>query len=246
MDYMTYRALMGRRGAGDGGDGYGPRDGYEGGQRYGGGYPDRGSHYGPHMPPYEDAGPWAPPYGRGEEMEDNVVPMDAYRRIGFGESRRRMPPRREDGRFRRPRSEMDGGPMDHYGGEDEQAVQFGGTFRMADPSGRIGGGKLTKEMAEQWVENMEGESEEHPLGGVFSWETAKDLAGKVGYGTSGQRMIDFYAIINAMYSDYNSVATRYKLNTPEFYAYMAKAWLEDADAVKNKAAVYYRCIVEKG
>ena len=107
-----------------------------------------------------------------------------------------------------------------------------------------GGGKLTRGAAAEWVESMEGESEQHPRGEVFSWETARDLAQKVGNSTSGQRMIDFYAVLNAMYSDFSAVAQRYKLDTPEFYAYMAKAWLDDPDAVKNKAYMYYQYIVD--
>lgn len=249
MDYMTYMALRGNRGGGD--DGYGRRAGpYDGGRRYGGGYPpedrypDRGSHYGPHMPPYEDAGPWMPPYGGEEEMEDNVVPMDAYRRIGFGESRRRMPPRREDGRFKRRGMEGGQGAYSHYGHDEEQAVQFGGTFHMADPGGHRGGGKLTRGMAEQWVESMEGDSDQHAKGGMFSWEEAVDLGRKVGI-NGGQRMIDFYAAINAVCSDFGHVLDEYKVGTPEVYAKLAKAWIEDPDAVKNKAAMYYRYIVDK-
>lgn len=35
------------------------------------------------------------------------------------------------------------------------------------------------------------------------------------------------------------------MGTPEVYAKMVKAWIDDPDAVKNKTAMYYRCIVEK-
>ena len=50
--------------------------------------------------------------------------------------------------------------------------------------------------------------------------------------------------MNAMYSDYCKVAKRYGVDRPEFFAEMAKAWLEDKDAVPNKAAMYYDCIVK--
>ena len=58
----------------------------------------------------------------------------------------------------------------------------------------------------------------------------------------------FPAVTNAMYSDSSVVGQRDKLDTPEFYAYMAKAWLNDPDAVKNKACMYYKClqITEEG
>ena len=35
------------------------------------------------------------------------------------------------------------------------------------------------------------------------------------------------------------------MGTPEVYAKMAKAWIDDPDAVKNRAAMYYRYIVQK-
>ena len=76
-------------------------------------------------------------------------------------------------------------------------------------------------------------------------EEVKEFAKKRGVETEGQKMIDFYAIMNAMYSDYSKVAEEFGVEEPEFFAAMAKAFLDDKDAVKNKAAVYYHCIVEK-
>lgn len=172
---------------------------------------------------------------------NNEIPMDAYRnKIGFGESR--YQPRREDGRFKR-RGEMEDTmrPYDHYGGGETRPVQFGGTISMNDGSSP----RLTREMAEEWVNSLENDDEDRPKGGVFTMDKAKELAKKVGVKTEGQKFIDFYAIINALYSDYSKVAEKFDVETPEFFACMAKAWLDDEDAVKNKAAMYYRYIVEK-
>lgn len=36
-----------------------------------------------------------------------------------------------------------------------------------------------------------------------------------------------------------------KCDTVEFYVDMAKAWLNDKDAVKHKAAAYYECVVRR-
>ena len=171
----------------------------------------------------------------------NTIPIDAYRhKIGFGESR--YQPRYEDGRFKR-RSEMEDTmrPYDLYGGGETKPVQFGGTISMNDGTSP----RLTREMAEEWVNSLENDDEDRPKGGVFTMEKAKELAKKVGFKTEGQRFIDFYAIINALYSDYSKVAEKFGVETPEFFAHMAKAWLDDEDAVKNKAAMYYRYIVEK-
>lgn len=172
---------------------------------------------------------------------NNEIPMDAYRnKIGFGESR--YQPRREDGRFKR-RGEMEDTmrPYDHYGGGETRPVQFGGTISMNDGSSP----RLTREMAEEWVNSLENDDEDRPKGGVFTMDKAKELAKKVGIKTEGQKFIDFYAIINALYSDYSKVAEKFDVETPEFFACLAKAWLDDEDAVKNKAAMYYRYIVEK-
>jgi hypothetical protein len=39
------------------------------------------------------------------------------------------------------------------------------------------------------------------------------------------------------------VARKFGVDRDEFYACMAKAWLEDADAVPDKAAQYYAHVV---
>lgn len=56
---------------------------------------------------------------------------------------------------------------------------------------------------------------------------------------------DFWAVMNMMYSDYCQVAKRQSVDTPGFYADMAKAFLEDADAVDGKAYLYWDCIADK-
>lgn len=217
-----------------------PDMGMRGGERYDR-YPE--AHYGPYVPPYSRPYPrysGEEPDDEPEMMADNITPIDAYRRIGFGEARRGQP-RWQNGRFK-PR-----GASMHYGGEEEDEphqMRFGGVVGVSqEGSGK--NAKLTKAQAEEWVEGMENDNEQHPKGGIFSWEMAKDWAQKVGIQPVGQRMIDFYAAMNAMYSDYSSVAAKYKVDAPEFYAHMAKAFIDDPDAIKNKTAMYYKCIVEK-
>lgn len=50
--------------------------------------------------------------------------------------------------------------------------------------------------------------------------------------------------MNMMYSDYCSVAAKYGVNKPEFFADMAKAFLFDKDAKgpKEKLSAYYHGI----
>ena len=57
--------------------------------------------------------------------------------------------------------------------------------------------------------------------------------------------LEFYAAINMIYSDYCKVAKDLSVDRPEFYAYMAKAFLEDKDAGEDKLLKYMRYIAEK-
>lgn len=55
----------------------------------------------------------------------------------------------------------------------------------------------------------------------------------------------FFAVMNAVYSDYCAVAKKHGIgNKIDFYVDLAKAWLEDADAVEDKAARYFEYIVK--
>ena len=53
----------------------------------------------------------------------------------------------------------------------------------------------------------------------------------------------FWCVMNMMYSDYYKVAWTNNVDTPDFYADMAAAFLIDADAMPNKSGRYYHCIV---
>ena len=63
--------------------------------------------------------------------------------------------------------------------------------------------------------------------------------------TEGERFWEFYAVMNAMYSDYYPVAKKYNVLSPDFFADLSMAFINDKDAMENKAAMYYECIVEK-
>ena len=58
----------------------------------------------------------------------------------------------------------------------------------------------------------------------------------------------FCLAMNMMYSDYCKVAKKYGVDSPEFYADMAKAFLRDKDfdgKPEEKLYLYYKTIVEK-
>ena len=191
---------------------------------------------------------YEPPYGSPDMRRryetrggyDGDMPMD--RRMGFEqpmdaydtEMRRR---RRKDGTFM------------HYGGEREshgmEPIRFGGMVAMDDGGHRGSHQKMTREMAEDWVNSMEGSDPAKQHGGKWTTEQIKPIAQKYGVPTEGERFWEFYAVMNAMYSDYYPVAKKYNVLTPDFFADLAMAFISDKDAVENKAAMYYECIVEK-
>ena len=97
---------------------------------------------------------------------------------------------------------------------------------------------LTREQAMKWVADME--NADGTRGGHWSMEETEEIR--------RQRGIDcdpvmFYTAMNMMYSDYCKAAERTGAASLDFYAYMARAFLDDTDAAPNKLARYYRYIV---
>lgn len=92
--------------------------------------------------------------------------------------------------------------------------------------------------AMRWAENLEG-------GAHFKTDEVKQIAEQMGIPSNGDKFAEFYAVTNALYSDYSKVMKTYGLDDVQLYAKLAKAWIHDKDAVENKSAVYYRFIVEE-
>ena len=105
-------------------------------------------------------------------------------------------------------------------------------------------GKLTMEQAREWVNGMEGTDPAKPNGGKWSMEEAWSLAKKMGLCGDSDDMVEFYAVLNAMHSDYFEVAKKHGVATPNFFADLACAWLNDKDAVEGKAKAYFEHVVK--
>ena len=95
-------------------------------------------------------------------------------------------------------------------------------------------GGLDYETAKKWVEKM---------GEHFPFEKAKAIMQKVD--AMECNPIEFWAVINSLHSDYGNVLEEFDMAKPEVYGALAKAWLEDEDAVENKIIEYLDCIVKK-
>lgn len=101
------------------------------------------------------------------------------------------------------------------------------------------GTPMTKEMAEEWTRSMR--NEDGTKGPHWTMEQVKQVMAQKGIKYD---LAEFYAILNAMYSDYCAVLKKHGVNNIDFYVDLAAAWLNDSDSVPNKAALYYECIVK--
>lgn len=98
---------------------------------------------------------------------------------------------------------------------------------------------MTRETAMRWVSGMK--NEDGTTGPHYSMEQAKQIMEQYKIDCDE---IEFFVTINMIYSDYCKVAKKNNCSTIEFYACMAKAFLEDKDAQPNKLERYYTCIVK--
>lgn len=107
-------------------------------------------------------------------------------------------------------------------------------------SSRSGTESFNRQTADEWmsrIKNSDGSTGPH-----WTYDQSKQVM--------EQRKINcdpaqFYATLNAVYSDFGAVAKKHGVSNIEFFADLARAWLEDKDAVPDKAAAYYAYIVER-
>lgn len=145
-----------------------------------------------------------------------------------------------------------GEPMRQYGRRynPERSVTMADTHReMSQPMIGFAGAddgsghehKLTKEKAQMWVDSMV--AADGKVGGRWTLEDIRKHAADFDL-NSEQEIIEFFAVINAMYSDYCAVTKQFGVNNADFYAGLAKAWMHDKDAIPNKTAMYMDCIAQ--
>lgn len=131
------------------------------------------------------------------------------------------------------------GAMNHMGEPRDGEHMEHGAYKMEELA------EFDRETAEEWVRNMHNEDKNHPRGGKWSAEALKPMAQKYSIPTEGKRFWEFYAMVNAMYSDYSEVAKKFGITSPEFYVCLAKAFMNDKDAEDDKVALYYEYIAKK-
>lgn len=182
----------------------------------------------PHIPPYLDN-----EKRMNDTMRDrNIVNIRDYqdkRRIGFGMNRmdgeEDMDMRHYGRRFNPDRMSM--------GRSEHQPQMMGGSEGEDDEH-------LSREDAEKWVKGMK--SEDGKTGGRWPLNEIKQYAGN--FGVHGDEVVEFFAVMNALYTDYCKVAKKYGVDKVDFWADLAKAFMHDKDAGEGKVKKYYECIAK--
>jgi hypothetical protein len=119
-------------------------------------------------------------------------------------------------------------------------------YDMGRDYGEMKYGKLSHEDIEKWkrhLHNQDGTKGEH-----FKHDQISQAARQIGINPEEYGEHVFGLVMNMMYSDYCSVAKRFGLDRAEFYAELAKAFLNDKDfggEPEEKVWLYYKCIAEK-
>lgn len=106
--------------------------------------------------------------------------------------------------------------------------------------------RLSKSDIDDWKKSIK--NEDGTKGGHFNKEQAEQIAPSVGINIERLGKEEFVMAMNMMYADYCETAKKFGVNRPEFYACLAKDFLDDRDfdgEGKEKLMLYYKCIVEK-
>lgn len=128
--------------------------------------------------------------------------------------------------------------MPHYQNEMER-MEGGGMARGY--SGSEYAPRFDREIAEEWMSNLQ--NEDGTMGPHWSLEQAKQVMAQKEIGGSP---IEFWAALNATYSDLCKIFKKYGINNMDAYVDFAKTfWLDDKDSVPDKLAAYYEYVVKR-
>lgn len=140
-----------------------------------------------------------------------------------------------------------GNPVsDRYAAHTDSMLNYWLTVCKVEEKMAHGGVKLiTPDDAKEWSAKMV--NEDGTMGGHWTIEQTSSVANSYGVKFEHITDYDWNVTMNMMYSDYCHVAKRFGVDTPEFYACMAKAFLFDKDGPgpKEKLSAYYHCVVNK-
>lgn len=101
---------------------------------------------------------------------------------------------------------------------------------------------ITMAQAQAWVEHMDNADASRPHGGRWTYADAAELGRKLG--VPDAQMIEFFVALNMIWSDYGPTISAAGINTPDFYAKLAWAFIDDKDAKPHKVARYMHAIAK--
>ncbi len=119
---------------------------------------------------------------------------------------------------------------------DEMAWRRGGE-RMNGFGSGTAVPPMDRETAKEWTSRME--NADGTKGPHWTMEKTEEARTQRGIQCDP---LEFYVAMNMMYSDYVKAAEKVDCSSMDFYACMAKAFLDDQDAQPDKLARYYRYI----
>lgn len=128
---------------------------------------------------------------------------------------------------------------------DQRRQEHGAQYGHHNPDEDDGSYQLTRDKAVKWMQSLKNEDPAHPTGPRWKMEEVKPLAARYGINEGTEEFIEFWATMNMLYSDYFPIFREYNIVQPEAFAKMAKAFLQDKDALDHKLGRYYNSIVRK-
>lgn len=174
-----------------------------------------------------------------------------YARDYYGSDYTRYDYRRSDYTHREPYPDMRSRDYEHYQQyPNHNDYAMSGRRDRGDYGidyGEMEYGKMSDKDIEKWssaLVNADGTKGKH-----FKKEQVEHLAKQIGFDVhrvGGMQV--FCMATNMMYADYCAAARKFGADVPEFYAEMAKAFLEDKDfggTPEEKLWLYYKCIAEQ-
>lgn len=199
--------------------------------------------------PYGSRGGYVTPYrGRDMEMQDmrnRDYGYDMARRNDYGDMRD----------YNYSQSQDRQGMQDYfnpYGGRHYPPMDYGydmargGRNDYGYDYGENQFGKLSKKDYEHWKQNLE--NEDGSRGEHFKKDHISQIVKQMGLNIDHLGGENVFAMaMNMLYSDFCGVAKKYGVDRPEYYADLAKAFLNDKDYKGNpeeKLWAYYKFIVE--
>ena len=202
---------------------------------------------GKESPGRSNSEPWPPEYEYRGEMEnrrrDGRGRFAEYR--GYESAAIREPKYESEEMYRNPRNEY--GAYNRYEDGEHRVIGFAQASHQHMGHGYGDAGseeeeipQMDMEMAEEWTKMMR--NDDGSKGAHWPIDKTSAILKQRGYKHTAA---EWYAVMNAMYSDFYGVAKKFGLAAnPEFFADLANAWLNDKDAVAEKASAYFCCVVK--